>query len=485
MKSISIKRRRETFIRNPHRVLAKFHMPPSEKRVKNIINRILSLSEEETHRLLDSVIEDYEDRHNDLEKVLLTHFKRIQPHLPKEENLSDVQMLLLGSFFTREYSIEAAALFNPSIIPHPDQSKLSTGETRFILSLRATGEGHVSSIVFRSGIIDKRDRIKLDPVSPYVELPYIEFDPIYEKELFLTRLAELSVDTILCNQIFEELPGQFRHGELEVRIQQFKMSQLPSQTLNATLEIIGWIVNSNYTLNFRPESGLSERVIFPVSQMKSRGFEDARFVRFVDEDDSITYYATYTSYTGFTTIPMMLETQDFAKFKICTLNGQAARGKGMALFPKKINNRYVMISRQDGENLFIMKSKNVHFWNETQKLEGPKYDWEFFQIGNCGSPIETKSGWLLLTHGVGSVREYRIGAMLLDLDDPSKVIGRLSEPLLEPNVMEREGYVPNVVYTCGAMVHNDDLILPYASSDTFSGIAAIDLEALIEALLSS
>lgn len=485
MKSLSMKRRRETFIRNPKRVLAKFHLPPSEKRVKNIINRILSLSEEETHRILESVIKNYEDRHNDLEKILLTHFERIQTHLPKKENLSYEQMLLLGSFFTREYSIEAAALFNPSIILHPDQSELSTGETSFILSLRATGEGHISSIVFRSGIIDKKNRIKLDPVSPYVELPHIEFDPIYEKELFLTRLAQLNVDTILCDQIFEELTDLFRYNELQARIQQFKTNQLPSQTLNATLEIIGWIANSNYTLNFRPESDLSERVIFPVSQMKSRGIEDARFVRFVDNNDSITYYATYTSYTGYTNIPMLLETQDFINFKMCTLNGHAARGKGMSLFPKKINDQYMMISRQDGENLFLMKSKNIHFWHEVEKLQGPKYDWEFIQIGNCGSPIEIKEGWLLLTHGVGPLREYCIGSILLDLDDPAKVIGSLKEPLLEPNMMEREGYVPNVVYTCGAMIHNKTLILPYASSDTFSGIATINLEVLIEELLNS
>ncbi|MHA2245112.1 MAG: glycoside hydrolase family 130 protein [Candidatus Hodarchaeales archaeon] len=485
MKSLSMKRRRETFIRNPNRVLAKFHFPPSEKRVKNIINRILSLSEEETHRLLESVIKKYEDRHNDLEKILLTHFERIQTYLPKKENLSYEQMLLLGSFFTREYSIEAAALFNPSIILHPDQNELSTGETRFILSLRATGEGHISSIVFRGGIIDKKNRIKLDPVSPYVELPHIEFDPIYEKDLFLTRLAQLNVDTILCDQIFEELPDRFRNDELQARIQQFKTYQLPSQILNATLEIIGWIANSNYTLNFRPESDLSERVIFPVSKMKSRGIEDARFVRFVDNNDSITYYATYTSYTGYTNIPMLLETQDFINFKMCTLNGHAARGKGMSLFPKKINDQYIMISRQDGENLFIMKSKNIHFWHEVEKLQVPKYDWEFIQIGNCGSPIETKEGWLLLTHGVGPLREYCIGSMLLDIDDPAKVIGSLKEPLLEPNVMEREGYVPNVVYTCGAMIHDETLILPYASSDTFSGIATIDLEVLTEELLNS
>ena len=318
-----------------------------------------------------------------------------------------------------------------------------------------------------------------------MELPHIEFDPIYEKDLFLTRLAQLNVDTIPCNQIFEELPDRFRNDELQARIQQFKTYQLPSQTLNATLEIIGWIANSNYTLNFRPESDLSERVIFPVSKMKSRGIEDARFVRFVDNSDSITYYATYTSYTGYTNIPMLLETQDFINFKMCTLNGHAARGKGMSLFPKKINDQYIMISRQDGENLFIMKSKNIHFWHEVEKLQGPKYDWEFIQIGNCGSPIETKEGWLLLTHGVGPLREYCIGSMLLDLDDPAKVIGSLKEPLLEPNVMEREGYVPNVVYTCGAMIHNETLILPYASSDTFSGIATIDLEVLIEELLNS
>jgi len=485
MKSYSMRRRRETFVRNPDRVLARYHRPPEASRVKNIINRILALSEEECRDLLHSVIEDFEYRHNDIRKVFKTHYLQTQDFIPKQAKLSEERKLLIGSFFTREYSIEAAALFNPSIVPHPDQRGLSPVELRFILSLRATGEGHRSSIVFRGGIIDNKNRLILDPVRPFVELPKIELGPYYNKELFERRLTELNIDDIICNQIFEEVPDEFSFEEMNTRLEDFKNFHLPSHTLNETISLINEITHSNYQMIFLPETDISERVIFPVSKLRRIGIEDARFVQFVDDDGEMTYFATYTSFTGHTIIPMLLETKDFLIFKMCTLNGYAARGKGMALFPRKINGLYTMVSRQDGENLFLMQSDNIHFWNETKKLYGPRYKWEFIQVGNCGSPIETEAGWLLLTHGVGPVREYRIGVILLDLDDPSKVIGSLKKPLLEPNVVEREGYVPNVVYTCGALIHNGMLIMPYASSDTSSGIATIQLNELLEMLLDS
>lgn len=484
MKSYSIRRRRETFVRHPYRVLARYFRPSEASRVKNIINRILTLSEEECRVLLYSIIEDFEYRHNDVRNVFKKHYLQSQDFIPKQAKLSEERKLLIGSFFTREYSIEAAALFNPSIVPHPDQKGLSSGELRFILSLRATGEGHISSIVFRSGIIDSKNRLILDPVRPFVELPNIEFAPYYPKELFERRLQELNVDDIIHNLIFADLPDEFTFEKLNNRLNDFKNYRLPSHTLNETISLIDWIAHSNYQLIFRPKTDISERVIFPVSRLRSNGIEDARFVQF-DDDGEMTYFATYTSFAGHTIVPMLLETKDFLAFKMRTLNGYAARGKGMALFPRKINGLYTMVSRQDGENLFLMQSDDIYLWNETKKLYGPRYKWEFIQVGNCGSPIETEAGWLLLTHGVGSVREYAIGAILLDLDDPSKVIGSLKKPLLEPNEVEREGYVPNVVYTCGALVHNGMLIMPYASSDTSSGIASIRLNELLEMLLDS
>lgn len=483
MKSYSIRRRRETFVRNPDRVLARYFRPSETSRVRDIINRIVALSEEECRELLYSIIADFEDRHNDIKKIFTKHYLQTQDFIPKQAKLSEERKLLLGSYFTREYSIEAAALFNPSIVPLPNLEGLSTGDLRFILSLRATGEGHISSIVFRSGILDNKNRVILDPVRPYVELPNIEFAPYYNKELFERRLRELNVDDIIRNLIFEKLPDEFTFEQLNERLEDVKNSHLPSHTLNETISLIDWIAHSNYQLAFRSETDISERVIFPASRLRGNGIEDARFVRFVADEGEVTYFATYTSFAGHTIVPMLLETKDFLTFKMCTLNGYAARGKGMALFPRKLNGLYTMVSRQDGENLFLMQSDDIHLWNETKKLYGPRYKWEFIQVGNCGSPIETEAGWLLLTHGVGPVREYRIGVLLLDLEDPSKVIGSLKNPLLEPNVVEREGYVPNVVYTCGALIHNGMLIMPYASSDTSSGIATIRLNELLELLL--
>jgi len=484
MKSYSIRRRRETFVRQPERVLARYWSPSEAYRVEKIINRILALSKDECRDLLSSIIEDFEDRHNDVRKIFTKHYLQTQDFIPIQAKLSEERKLLIGAYFTREYSIEAAALFNPSIVPHPDQEGLSAGELRFILSLRATGEGHISSIVFRSGIIDHKNRLILDPVRPFVEFANIEFLPFYNKELFERRLRELNVDEIIYNLICDQLPGQFTIEQLEDRLKDFKNFNLPSHTLDATILLIDWIAHSNYQLVFRPDTDLSERVIFPVAKHRNYGLEDARFVQFIDNGE-MTYFATYTSFAGQTLVPMLLETKDFLTFKMHTLHGYAARGKGMALFPRKIKGQYTMISRQDGENMFVMQSDDIRIWNEAKKLYEPKYQWEFIQVGNCGSPIETEAGWLLLTHGVGSVREYNIGALLLDLDHPSQVIGSLETPLLEPNVMEREGYVPNVVYTCGALVHNGMLIMPYASSDTSSGIASIRLNEVLEMLLNS
>jgi len=445
----------------------------------------MALPEEECRELLDSIIEDFEERHKDILTVLNRHYQQTQSFIPKQATVSEERKLLIGSYFTHEYSIEAAALFNPSIVPHPNQEGLSPGELRFILSLRATGEGHISSIVFRSGIFDRKNRLILDPVKPFIESSNLEYPPFYSKELFERRLREINVDETLSNLIFEKLPYEFNIETLDARLKDFMNFLLPSHSINATTTLIDWIAHSNYQLVFRSDTDLSERVIFPIYRVRNYGIEDARFVQFFDEDGEMTYFATYTSFAGQTMVPMLLETKDFLTFKIRTLNGYAIRGKGMALFPRKINGLYTMISRQDGENLFLMQSNDIQLWNEAKKLYGPRHHWEFIQVGNCGSPIETKAGWLLLTHGVGAIRKYNIGAILLDLDEPVKVIGSLEKPVLEPNIVEREGYVPNVVYTCGALVHNGLLIMPYASSDTYSGIASIRLNELIEMLLDS
>ena len=245
-------------------------------------------------------------------------------------------------------------------------------------------------------------------------------------------------------------------------------------------EKIMWLAKSNYELQFKLDQELSEKIIFPASQNDSNGIEDARFVRFVDDDGSVTYYATYTAYNGRDILPQIIETKDFLTFKMITLNGKFSKNKGMALFPRKINGKYMMISRVDGENLYLMSSDNLHFWQNAELIKGPENAWEFIQIGNCGSPIETDNGWILLTHGVGPMREYSIGVILLDIENPNKIIGNMREPLLICNQDEREGYVPNVVYSCGSIIHNNNLIIPYAMSDTCSGIVTVTLSELFK-----
>ncbi|MFH1727186.1 MAG: glycoside hydrolase family 130 protein [Pseudomonadota bacterium] len=482
MDMIKVKRKGDIFKGDSSRVIAKFFSCGGRKRKKRIIGQILKLSDGDSKKLLKSVLEDFSDRHHNIEDILLDHYLRVEKHLSEDIKLSKYRKLLIGSYFTHEYSIESAALFNPSIVPHPNQKNLNENSLRIILSFRGVGEGHVSSVVFRSGVLDKNNNIIIDTVSPYVETPTVSLNPSFSKHTFLLKLEELGAKNYISDEIFKKLPTQFSFGQLNDAIIKLKIEFRGSVIFLKTKDVIDFISQSNYEETFRKESDISERVIFPVIEDESNGIEDARFVLFTDDNGKKKYYATYTAYDGRTIFPMLLETNDFLTFKICTLNGEASKDKGMALFPRKINKQYTMISRIDKENIYIMQSNNIHFWNEAKLLQTPKYDWQFIQIGNCGSPIETKEGWLLLTHGVGPLRKYCIGAMLLDLENPAKVIGQLEKPLISPNEYEREGYVPNVVYTCGALLHNETLVIPYAVSDTASGIVTIQLEDLLNKL---
>ncbi|MEA2859624.1 MAG: hypothetical protein QOC72_1663, partial [Methylobacteriaceae bacterium] len=333
---------------------------------------------------------------------------------------SNVQRQLIGAYFLNEYSFEASALFNPSIVPHPDQSDAPKGGLRFVLSLRAVGEGHVSSLTFRAGTIAADGSLSVDPTARLASSP----------------------------RVSRRIPGP--DGD-------------------------------HIELTFNPEEELSERVIFPVTDSQSNGIEDARFVDFSNGGRKL-YYATYTAYSGRAIRSELIETADFLSFRMSPLKGAASQNKGMALFPRKIEGKYAMIARQDNENLYLIYSDDLHTWEGGQAILKPEFPWEFVQIGNCGSPIELDEGWLLLTHGVGPVRKYSIGAALLDKNDPSRVLARSREPLLRPRPSEREGYVPNVVYTCGAMRHNDQIILPYAVSDTFANFATIKISTLLNAM---
>ncbi len=478
-----IKRQKKRLIGDSSRVITRPHIPEGLHRIQRIIKRVAALSDIMVEYILAQLMLDFSERHKDIKRVFEMSLNEVEKFIPPDIVLSDTQRTLVGAYFTMEYSIESAALFNPSIVLHPDQSHLDEGSLRFIMSLRAIGEGHVSSIVFRSGTLDRENTFDFDPVSEYVERPEVRLNPVYDRHLFLLKLNEMEVCDEVTSYILEQLPEDFTYSELKEKIDRLREQRVfQEERQNRTFEIINWLASSNYEVDFRPDHRISERVIFPVSKNESRGIEDARFVQFFDDNGSVTYYATYTAYNGITILPQLIETKDFINFKVITLNGKAVRNKGMALFPRKIDGRYVMLSRQDGENNHIMFSDNIHFWQESKVIQEPERYWEFFQVGNCGSPLETDQGWIVLTHGVGPMRQYCIGAMLLDLEKPSKIIARLEKPLLAPGEEERDGYVPNVVYTCGAIFHNEDLVIPYGMSDIASGLATVNVKELLDCM---
>lgn len=392
--------------------------------------------------------------------------------------------MLIGSYFLAEYSLESAALFNPSIVEHPDQTGVPPGALRFLMSLRATGEGHISSITFRTGMVSSDHDIVLTPPVGYLTEPKQVTNPHYEKALFRRRLDELGLNDDFTNRVMRYLYGTFTLEALRTSLQteQFRSPDGMTPAEQQAAQGIWMLARSNYEVQFREEQNLSERILFPATPSQRNGIEDARFVRFREDDGRLTYFATFTAYDGKLVVPELMETRDFLRFCFRTLNGHASQNKGMALFPRKIGGRYAMLSRQDNESIFLMYSDNVHFWNDHAVLLRPAFPWELIQIGNCGSPIETPAGWLVLSHGVGPMRKYCIGAFLLDLEDPSRVIGRLREPLLQPNADEREGYVPNVVYSCGGLLHGDLLVIPYGMADHATGFATVSLTAVLAAM---
>lgn len=465
------------------RVLFRPFNPPGDERPLRILSRVLALPEVEVIEMLAQVMSEFKTRHQRLQDYFMVRYEFVRGLLPTNQPLSDERKLLIGAYFTHEYSLEAAALFNPSIVPHPDQSGLPAGSLRYVLSLRATGEGHISSITFRTGTIDAQGKIQVDTPSRYVTTPD-HIPPIsYNKGIFWLQLQELGVADNIAETILKTLHDSFTVNELSQEILYLRRyAQHRNTEFDRTASRLLNLAKSNYEVIYLPDQPLTERVIFPNAPNESNGIEDARFVRFVEEDGTATYIATYTAYDGRVTIPQLLETDDFLRFRICTLNGPEVQNKGMALFPRRVQGRYVMLSRQDAENLYLMQSDDLHFWHAKVPLLKPTYSWEFLQIGNCGSPIETKAGWLVLSHGVGPMRKYSIGAFLLDLEDPSRVIGRLARPLLSPDEVEREGYVPNVVYSCGSLVHAGLLILPYAMSDSASSFATVPLDDLLNAM---
>jgi predicted GH43/DUF377 family glycosyl hydrolase len=464
------------------RVLFRPFHPDSLRELK-IVARVMSLSEEKVQRHLAELFADLEERDGQAKDYFLEQFETVSSNILTDEILSETRKLLIGAYFTQQYAFESAALFNPSLVPHPDQSDLAEGSLRFIVSLRATGEGHLSSITFRSGTVDADGNIVIEESTRFVTAPNLIPMAAYDKLLFERKLQEIGCHTELSKSIVEPLADTFSFDDLWASIDLVsRRTGITDPDNHPDLRVILLLARSNYSVGFSPGQSLSARVIFPQGPTETAGMEDARFVDFHDDDGSRTYYATYTAYDGRVAIPQLLETADFLSFKMSTLNGPAIANKGLALFPRKINGHYAMLSRQDNENIHLMFSDSLHFWYKSQLLLKPTYPWEYVQVGNCGSPIETEAGWLVISHGVGPLRKYSIGAFLLDRDDPSKVIGRLRHPLLTPNEAERAGYVPNVVYSCGAMVHSGILILPYAMSDSASTFATVRLDDLLDAM---
>jgi beta-1,2-mannobiose phosphorylase / 1,2-beta-oligomannan phosphorylase len=487
---VTVNRKNRTFLPDSKRVIARF-LFTDEKRALGTILSVLAMKGNEVSIVLNQLLRDYSMRHRNISKIFEKHFKKIS-YLFKEldvdpESLDHTRKILIGSYFTMEYSIESAAFFNPSIIEHPDQSETGPGEERVIISFRATGEGHISSIVFRTGILDKRNNLIMEPVGRMLEEAEHILEHTYKKKSFISKLNEMKDfhSIIPSSLILDKLADKFTYVELWRCIEEARKSLHLAADKELLFNQIIWLASSHYELQFSLDTNISERVIFPASEMEKNGIEDARFVKFTDENNETIYYATYTAYDGISTMPKLLETRDFLYFKIMPLHGEIVRNKGMAMFPRKINGKFAMLCRLDGVNNYISYSDKITIWREAKLIQQPKFSWELIQMGNCGSPIETAEGWLVITHGVGPMREYSIGASLFDLNNPEVEIGRLNTPLIMPNANEREGYVPNVVYSCGSIIHNNDLIIPYAMSDYASTFATVNLKELLTKLKKS
>lgn len=468
------------------RVIARYFFNGEERAVE-LIKKILKLDGETTFGIISPLLQDFSKRHRNITKKLLKHCDKVKLYVEKAggnyEKLDEYTKLLIGSYFTHEYSIESAAFFNPSIVPDPDQTNLEEGQLRVLISFRAVGEGHVSSVVFRRAMIDKDSNISVIPAGNYIDEAEKVHNMVYNKKLFLKKGQEADINDDFLKDVDEKLGERFDYDSLKKIVIEAKEKTKDEKTITQYNMILA-LSDSYRKISFSKDTDISDRVIFPISDFESNGIEDARFVKFIKDNGKVVYYCTYTAYDGHHIMPKLLQTYDFYDFKTSPLNGAGAKNKNLALFPRKINGKYAMLSRIDGWNNYLMYSEHINIWEDPIKIQSPEYPWELVQIGNCGSPIETKYGWLVMTHAVGPMRRYCIGASLLDIDNPEKEIGRLKEPLIMPNPEEREGYVPNVVYSCGSIIHNNELIIPYGLSDHSSGFATVNLDLLLERLVN-
>lgn len=484
---LSVERKNVKVSPDSRRVIARFFFN-GEERAVSLIKKVLALPKDEVFKIISPLLQDFSRRHRNITHKLHRHCERVKPYIEmagaKPDSLDEFTRLLIGSYFTHEYSIESAAFFNPSIIEDPDQYNLEEGQLRVIISFRAVGEGHVSSVVFRRAVIDRNNDIQVQPAGLYIDEAERVRNAVYQKKLFLRIGADEGINAEFLETVDNSLGETFDYEALKKIILAEKAETDDPQIL-AQYNLILALSDSYRKITFSRDTDISDRVIFPISDLESKGIEDARFVKFTRDNGSTVYYATYTAYDGNHIMPKLLKTADFYEFKTSPLNGAGAKNKNLALFPRKIKGKYCMLSRIDGWNNYIMYSDNINVWEDPIKIQCPEYAWEFVQIGNCGSPIETPEGWLVITHAVGPMRRYTIGASLLDLENPEIEIGRLEDPLIMPNPDEREGYVPNVVYSCGSIVHNGELILPYGLSDHSSSFATVKMDMLLERLKNS
>lgn len=487
---VNVTRKSSKFNPDPSRVIARFFSLSDERSI-NTIRTVMAMPDKEVSIALSQVLRSYSRRHRNISQIFDSHFNKLAKLFGdlgiKPGKINQSRKALIGSYFTCEYSIESAAFFNPAIVEDPDQSELGIDEQRLIFSFRATGEGHISSIVFRSAIIDKNNNLIIEPVGKMLAEADRIKRHIYHKKSFIKKLDEMHDFDNKLSPLFvlEKLGDRFTYGELKRAVAETRKTHKLTPKKELIINQMVWLARSHYEIEFSLDSAISERVIFPISDTEKNGIEDARFVKFIQENDEVIYYATLTAYDGISILPKLLSTRDFYHFKGLPIHGELAQNKGMALFPRKINGKYAMLCRIDGINNYLAFSDNINIWREAKLIQKPKYSWELVQVGNSGSPIETEEGWLIITHGVGPMREYVLGASLYELNNPENEIGRLKTPLLSPNSEEREGYVPNVVYSCGSIIHNRTLIVPYGMSDYASTYATVDLNELLSELKNS
>lgn len=461
------------------RVLGRMFIPGEEdlirgpSRIPDVVHRVLALKESDVVAAIEAVEREFSSRHRDLSEQFAAHYRAVA-HLVSSP-ISRERELLIGSYLTQEYAIEGAAYFNPSIVPHPEEPDPDRGMLRFILSVRAVGEGHISTIVFRSGHITADGVVTVDPPSPFASIR-ADRRTVLRRRFVRQSAIEAGMDCTDLELVLGMLPDKFTSEDLLATLSQLDPGGLRNTASDEFVAVMHEIARSSYEVDFAEDLSLSERVLWPTSPDERRGMEDARFVRLQDEDEPVRYRASYTAFDGVQVSSRILETDDFRSFSSMRLTGPGAQNKGVAFFPRRVDGRYLALSRWDRESISLTASDDSYHWNDVHRLETPEQPWELVHLGNCGSPIELSEGWLVLTHGAGAMRQYAIGAMLLDRDDPTKVIGRLREPLLKPSEEERNGYVPNVVYSCGSLVQGQRLIIPYGMSDWRIRFVSVQLE---------